>query len=78
MPLLVEMKGRLNDVIIGGSFERFVHDLNVQAAQGKQFIMLQDPDDIPVGLNVKEILTVRPQSAEDAFFSDTISSEGSR
>jgi hypothetical protein len=72
MPVFIEMKGKLDPVIVAGSFERFVHDLNMQAAQGKQFLLLQEPDDTPVSINVKEVLTVRPQRPEDAYFSDTI------
>jgi hypothetical protein len=66
----------LDPVIIGGSMERFVHNLNMQAAQGKQFLLLEGPDDTPIGINVKEVLTVRGQSPEDAYFSDTVSAEG--
>jgi hypothetical protein len=76
MPIFVEMKGKLDPVILGGSMERFVHDLNMQRAQGKQFLLLQAPDDTPVAINAEEVLTVRPQRPEDAFFSDTISSAG--
>jgi hypothetical protein len=75
MPVFIEMKGKLDPVVIGGSMERFVHELNMQSAQGKQFLLLQAPDDTPIGINVREVLTVRPQRAEDAFFNDTVSAE---
>jgi hypothetical protein len=72
MAVIVELKGRLNPLVIGGSMERFVHELNLQASQGKQFIMMQKPDDTPIAFNQREVLTVEPQDPESAFFGDTV------
>lgn len=78
MPVFVEMKHKMDPVIIGGNMERFIHELNMQSAQGKQFLLMQAPDETPIGINIREVLTVRPQRPEDAFYSDTISAEGER
>jgi hypothetical protein len=76
MTVIVEIENRLDPLMLGGSMERFVHELNLQSAQGKQFLLMQAPDDSPVGLNIRKVLTIRPERPEDAFFSDTASGGG--
>lgn len=72
MAVELEMRGKLEPLRIGGTMEGFVHELNLQSAQGKTFILVQEPDETPIGINYKEILVVRPEKPEDAFFSDTV------
>lgn len=71
MAVTLELRGKLDQLRIGGTMEGFLHELNLQSAQGKTFILVQTPDETPIGINYKEILVVRPEKPEDAFFSRT-------
>lgn len=72
MAIEVELEGRLNPILIGGTFEGLVSELNLHAAQNKQFILVKDTHDMPQAFNVQKVTTARPQTPEEAFFSDTI------
>ena len=68
MPVDVMMRDSLDAVIVQGSFEKLIYDINFQMAQGKQLIAVQGMDDLPIAINVNNINTIRAQSMEDAFF----------
>lgn len=63
--ILVEMRGRLEPVRLNANKESMLYELNVAAAAGKQFILMQDTDEHMVGISVHEVLTFTERDDDD-------------
>ena len=67
MTVIVTMRNQLEPVYVRGTFDKLVSDINFQMMQGKKMIAVQGDDELPLGINVDNINTMRVQSVEDAF-----------
>lgn len=59
MNLQIEMRGKLDPINVPGGFQHFVDQLNLSAAKGMQYVILEDHDGRHMALNQQNILTVR-------------------
>lgn len=68
--LEITSKGTLDATIVEGDFQTFINDLNLAAAQGKQFVVAteqRDGETQPVALETRNITRIRVMGFEDAF-----------
>ena len=68
MPVDIMMRDSLNPIVVKGTFEKLLNDINMQMVQGRQLIAVQSPDDLPIAINVNNINSIKPQTMEDSFF----------
>lgn len=59
MTLQIEMRGKLDPINVPGNFQHFVDQLNLAAAKGMQYVILEDHDGNNIALNQQNILTAR-------------------
>lgn len=64
MSVTVELKGKLEPVSLEGSFIECVNALNINAAQGKQFIITRLETGQPFAMNMPNILTITDDDEE--------------
>jgi hypothetical protein len=70
MTILIKMKDELEAFQMGGSLKDFAGDLNIAAAQGKQFVVLAKPNGKPRMLTVHNVSWADEIGEEDdALFS---------
>lgn len=65
MTLQIEMSGRLDPINVPGSFQHFVDQLNLSAAKGMQYVILEDHGGKHLSLNQRNILVVRELDDDD-------------
>lgn len=63
MALHVRMRGDIDALEVSGNFNQFVDSVNLAAAAGRQYVILEDLHGNPMALNQSNILTV--QEVED-------------
>lgn len=59
MTLQIEMRGKLDVINIPGNFQHFVDQVNLSAAKGMQYIIVEDHDGKHIALNQQNILFVK-------------------
>jgi hypothetical protein len=59
MPLQIEMRGKLDVINLPGNFQHFVDQVNLSAAKGMQYIIVEDHDGKHIALNQQNILFVQ-------------------
>lgn len=67
MAVEITLFNAFEPVIVDGTFDKLAGEINLQMVQGKQLVALQQLDGQPIGINVNNINTIRPQTPEDAF-----------
>lgn len=71
MTLELTIHGQIQPLYLEGDYATFINDLNLAAAQGKQYVLATEarPDGVtaPVGIETKSITLIRESDAEDAF-----------
>ena len=67
MPCQVEMQGKLEPVAVGMEFGAMMNRLNVAAAQGMTFVMMEKPDGKMVGLNTAKILSFEALDDDEEY-----------
>ena len=65
MTLFIRMRGDLDSERVPGTFDQFVNGLNLAAAKGMQYIILEDENGNPMALNQQNILTVKQRDDDD-------------
>lgn len=58
MTLQIEMRGKLDAINVPGNFQHFVDQLNLSAAKGSTYVILEDFNGRHMALNQNNILTV--------------------
>jgi hypothetical protein len=61
--LQIRMRGDIDALVANGTFDNFVNSVNLAAAAGRQYVILEDLNGNPMALNQSNILTI--QEIED-------------
>jgi hypothetical protein len=65
--IAIEMRGRIEPVVIKMDFATALNRFNLSAANGNQFVLLEKDDDRPIGLYIPNIMTFEEISPEDDY-----------
>jgi len=63
--LHIRMKGDIDQIRLPGDFENFVYQVNLAAAKGMEYVMLENEAGNMMALNQKNILTVEETEDDD-------------
>lgn len=61
------LKGDLDTVVLDGDLQSLMHNLNVAAANGKHFAILEDAQGDGVMIEMRNITKARERKDDDAF-----------
>lgn len=62
MSLFIRMRGDIDAERVPGEFDAFVNSLNLAAAKGMEYVILEDENGNPMAFNQKNILTVKQRT----------------
>lgn len=65
MTLVLKMRGELEPHHIAGNFEGFMSELQVAAAKGLPYLILNEEDGKPIAVNQANLLWVKPLGEEE-------------
>jgi hypothetical protein len=68
MTVMLKMKDELNAFPISGNLGKFSDDLNIAAATGKQFVVVNKPDETPRMIAVHNISYADEIGDDKAYF----------
>lgn len=68
MTITIEMRGRLEPLVINGGISEALHAFSLASAQGTPFVLLQKPDGKAIGIQTLNILTLEELEDEGLVY----------